>query len=196
MRAPAILWPVVTVLTWPVSRFRDVGRTYDVALAPADARALVRGAIGTDPMHLPVMEGIAASRRSDVVGRVDDDGRLAIYIGGKSSSGIGLVGSVSALGEGSRIATRVGWIGLRRWFEPAVRIFVLYAVGCAAYVAVTASDSFDVGASAALAAMLAGAWFLNIRWRAQSARQDELPRIFERLERVLAPHLRQPPTRG
>jgi hypothetical protein len=196
MRAPAIPWPVVMVLTWPVSRFRDVGRTYDVELAPSDARAVVRGAIGTDPMQLPVMEGIAASRRSDVVGRVDDDGRLAIYVGGKSGSGIGLVGSVSALGEGSRIATRVGWIGLRRWFEPAVRIFVLYVVGFAAYVAVTASDSFDVGASGALAAMLAGGWFLNLRWRAQSAKQDELPRIFERLEQALAPHLLHARTRG
>jgi hypothetical protein len=190
------LWPIVAAVTWPVSHFGDVRRTYDVVLSASDAQAVVRGAIGTDPMYLPVLEGIAASRRSDVVGRVDDDGRLAIYIGGKGGSGIGLLGSVSALGEGSRIATRVGWIGLRRWFEPVIRFFVLYAVGFAGYVAATASDGFEMAAGIVLAAMLGGGWFLNLRWRAQSARQDELPRIFERLERALAPHLRQPVTRG
>jgi len=83
MNVPGVLSPIVTVLNWPVSRFRDIGRTYDVALPPSDARAIVRGAIGTDPMYLPVTEGIAASRRADIAGRVDDDGRLEIHIGGK-----------------------------------------------------------------------------------------------------------------
>ncbi len=196
MPVPVSRWSIVTVLTWPVSRFRDVGRTYDVVLSASDAQAVIRGAIGTDPMYLPVLEGIEASRRPDVVGRVDDRGRLEIYIGGNQATGLGLVGTVTAIGQGSRIVTGVGWIGLRRWLEPAVRIFALCAVGSAGYIAVTASDSFAVAASVVLAAMLAGSWLLNLRWRAQSARQDELPRIFERLERALAPHLRQPQTRG
>jgi hypothetical protein len=196
MNVPGFLSPVVTVLTWPVSRFRDVGRTYHVALAPSDARAVVRGAIGTDPMHLPVMEGIAASRRSEVVGRVDDDGRLEIYIGGKRSSGLGLVGNVEAFGQGSRIVTRVGWTSLNRWGNPAFTALAIVSVAGIVHMVAGEPDAFVIGAGIALSVMVAGGWIVNLTSSGRQARQHELPVIFERLERALAPHLRQPPTRG
>jgi hypothetical protein len=189
------LSPIVTVLTWPVSRFRDAGRTYEVSLPPSDARAVVRGAIGTDPMYMPVMEGIAASRRADVVGQVDDDGRLEIYIGGKRSSGLGLVGTVEASGQGSRIVTRVGWTSLHRWGNPLFTALAIFSVGVLAHRAATASDAILTGASLALAAMITGGWIMNLVSSAGLARRQELPEIFERLERALGPHLRRPAMR-
>src|SRR5262245_12900995 len=129
MTMPGVLSPIATVLTWPVGRFRGVERTYDVALPPSDARAVVRGAIGTDPMYLPAMEGIAASRRADVVGRVDEKGRLEIYVAARRSSGLGLVGNVEASGQGSRIVTRVGWTGLHRWGNPVFTALAIVTVG-------------------------------------------------------------------
>jgi hypothetical protein len=196
MSVPWFLWPVVAVLTWPASRFRDVGRTYEVALPPSDARAVVRGAVGIDPMHRPVMEGIAASRRSEVVGSVDDDGRLEIYVGGKRGSGLGLVGHVEACGQGSRIVTRVGWTSLHRWGHPVFTALVFVAVAGLVHMVAGEPEVIIVGAGYLLAAMVAGGWIANLTSSGRQARQHELPAIFERLERVLAPHLRQPPMRG
>lgn len=193
MTVPGLLSPVVAVLTWPVSRFRDVGRTYEVALSPSDARALIRGVIGTDPMYLPVMEGIAANQRSDVVGSVDDDGRLEIYVGGRRGSGLGLVGNVEASGQGSRIVTRVGWTSLHRWGHPVFTALVFVAVAGLVRMVAGEPEVIIVAAGYLLAAMLAGGWIANLASSGRQARQHELPVIFERLERVLAPHLRQPP---
>jgi hypothetical protein len=187
---------LVAVLTWPIRGFDDVQRTYDVALAPSDARAVVRGAIGTDPYLLPVMDGVRAIERSDVVGSVDDEGRLQIYIGRRTATGIGLVGRVLPLGQGSRIATRVGWIGQHWWHEPLFTVFMLCAAGTAVYAGVTATDAFDAGLALAMGAVFAGGRLLNLRSRAQCARSDELPTIFARLERALAPHRPQPPASG
>jgi hypothetical protein len=194
MTVPRFVTPIVAVLTWPVSRFRDAGRTYEVSLAPSDARAVVRGAIGTDPMYLPAMEGIAASRGADVVGRVHDDGRLEIYVAARRSSGLGLVGNVEASGQGSRIVTRVGWTGLYRWGNPVFTALLIFSVGFLVHMAAGESDPFAVGAAVALAVMLVGGWVGNVTSSAGQARRQELPVIFERLERVLAPHLRRPPT--
>jgi hypothetical protein len=196
MTVPGLPSPVVAVLTWPVSRFRDVGRTYEIALPPSDARAVIRGAIGTDPMHLPVMEGIAANQRSDVVGSVDDDGRLEIYVGGRRGSGLGLVGKVEASGQGSRIVTRVGWTSLHRWGHPVFTALVCVAVGGLVHMVAGEPDGVVVGAGCLLAVMLAGGWVAHLASSGSRAKQHELPAIFERLERALAPHLRQSPTRG
>jgi hypothetical protein len=196
MAVPGLLRPVVAALTWPVSGFDDVRRTYDVALVPSDARAVVRGAIGTDPYFLPVMDGIRAIERSGVVGSVDDDGRLQIYVGGRKATGIGLLGRVSALGQGSRIVTRVGWIGQHWWHEPLFTFCMLCAAGTAVYTGATATDAVDAGLALLFAAMIAGGRLLDVRGRAQLARNDELPLIFECLERVLSPHGHQPPADG
>jgi hypothetical protein len=179
------------LVTWPVCRFGDVRKTYDVALPSSEARAVVRGAIGTDPLYLPVLEGIEANKRSDVVGSVDDDGRLQIYIGGKGGTGIGLVGRVSASGAGSRIETRVGWTSLHRWFEPALTVLAVAAPGAVVYRAIGESDGLILGLSLALAVMIGGGRLLALSSQASTARERELPAILERLDRALAPHRRE-----
>lgn len=183
---------VRSALRWPIGAFDDVKPTWVVGLAPPDARAVVRGAIGTDPYSLPVMEGIRGIARCDVVGRVDDDGRLQIYIGARRATGIGLVGRVSALGDGSIIQTRVGWIGLYRWWEPAVRVVLPCFVASVVWIAATSSDAFDAGLGLLFAIMVAGGWYSNVRWRALCAREEELPAIVARLHQALAPHVREP----
>lgn len=196
MPVPGFLRPVVALLSWPAGRFVDVRRTWDVALAPSDARAVLRGAIGTDPMHLPVMDGIAASRRADVVGRVEDDGRLEVYVVGRRRSGLGLVGVVSASGPGSRIDAGVGWIGMEKWLAPLWAIALIVLEGILAQQAIAAGDGLVAGASLLLAAILGAGWLLNLTTRARVARRRELPAILERLDRALAPHLRHPAGRG
>jgi hypothetical protein len=183
---------VLSALRWPLGGFDDVRPTWVVALAPADARAIVRGAIGTDPYFLPVTEGIRGIARSDVVGRVDDDGRLQIYIGARRATGIGLVGRVSALGDGSSIQTRVAWFGFYRWWEPAIRVVLPCVVASVLWTTATFRDTFDVGMGLLLAIMLAGGWYSNLRWRARSAREEELPAVVARVDQALAPHLRKP----
>jgi hypothetical protein len=191
MAAPTLLRPVVAVLAWPEGRFADVHRTWDVALAPADARSVLRGAIGTNPYHLPVMEGIRASRRSEVVGDVDDEGHFQIYIGHRKSSGLGLIGAASARGTGSLIEARVGWVGLHRWAEPVLTLVAIAAPGIAVVEALREGDGLLLGLALALTAILAGGRLLSLASQAEAARTHELPAILARLEPVLAPHLRQ-----
>jgi hypothetical protein len=196
MAAPALLRSVVAALAWPEGRFADVLRTWDVALTPADARSVLRGAIGTNPYHLPVMEGIRASRRSEVVGDVDDEGRFQIYIGHRKSSGLGLIGAVSARGTGSRIEGRVGWVGLHRWAEPALTLVAIGAPGVAVVEALRESDGLLLVVALALAAILAGGRLLSLASQAEAARTHELPAILGHLEPVLAPHRRGTPRLG
>ncbi|HEY7513530.1 MAG TPA: hypothetical protein VIC87_03585, partial [Vicinamibacteria bacterium] len=66
--------------------------------------------------------------------------------------------------------------------------------GFLVHMAAGESDTFAVGAAVALAAMLVGGWVGNLTSAAGQARRQELPAIFERLERALAPHSRRPPT--
>lgn len=190
MAMPAFLRPLVTVVTWPVARFADVRPTYDLALAPSDARAVLRGAIGTDPMYLSVGEGIAANCRSDVVGQVDERGRFQIYVGGRGGSGLGLVGRVSDLGQGSRIEGTVGWTGLHRWLMPVFTMGGLVTLAICAHDALTATSGNEVEGSLGLAATLGVVWLANLYVRGRNAR-IELPAILQQLERVLAPHRRR-----
>jgi hypothetical protein len=194
MPVPSMLRPAWAFLSWPLCRFAEVRRVYDVALSPSDARAVVRGAIGTDPMYLPVMEGIAASGRSEVVGSVDDDGRFQIYIGHRRATGLGLVGNVSPRGSFSRIEARVGWVRLHPWAEPLLTIAATLASAGVVYQAVAEGDGFMLGMGLVLGAMLAGGRFLHLRSSAAVARESELPAIVERLEQALAPHRSPTPT--
>jgi hypothetical protein len=143
-------------------------------------------------MYLPVMQGLAASRRPCVVGHVDEDGRMEIYIGGRYSTGIGLVGTVSASGEGSRIDTRAGWIGWEKWFHPLVRVGLVILAGVVMR-ETTATDGL-VGALVVVPVAFVGAlsWF-NLTRLSRRFRGHELPMVLGRLERALAPHIRQPP---
>jgi hypothetical protein len=177
-----------SVLRWPINTFDDTRPTWVVGLAPADARAVVRGAVGTDPYFLPVMEGMRGIARSDVVGKVHDDGRLQIYIGARRATCIGLVGRVSAHPDGSSIETRVGWIGFSRWWEPAARVWQPCFVAMVLKVAATFKDPFEIGMGLLLAFMVAGGSFASLRSRARCAREEELPAIVACLDRALAPH--------
>lgn len=190
MSLGGLLRPFVTVLTWPAPKFADLCRTWDVALPPSDARAVVRGALGTDPLYMDALEGMAASSRSMVVGTVDDDGRLVAYVSGKRSSGMGLLGSVSSHGPGSRVEVRVGRVGLQKWFMPFMTLLMPMWPGMTLYHALTGADSGLVAAEAAVSLILTGGWAASLHSSGVVLRDSELPRMFEALDRVLAPHRR------
>jgi hypothetical protein len=107
MSAGGILARVITILTWPASRFADVRRTYDLTLPAPDVCALIRGGVAVDPLFRPVGEGFPQSVHPEIVGRVIGQ-RFDIYISGKFASGIGLVGTVEETSTGSRRSPNLG----------------------------------------------------------------------------------------
>jgi hypothetical protein len=131
-----------------------------------------------------------------VVGDVDDEGRFQIYIGHRKSSGLGLIGAVSARGTGSRIEGRVGRVGPHRWAEPALTLVAIGAPGVAVVHALREGDGLLLGVAFALAAILAGGRLLGLASQADAARTRELPAILGHLEPVLAPHRRGTPRLG
>lgn len=193
MPVPRFLRPVAILLSWPGGRFREYRRRYDVALSPSDARAVVRGALRTDPLHLPVLEGVSAHLREDVVGGVDEDGRMEVYIGAKWSTGLGLVGRIAPHDEGSRISVRVGWTGSYRW-GAALWAAILLVFGFGAY-----DLAVNEGRPYLAAITMVGVVVTRILLAfdaGRKARQRELPSLVAHLDRVLAPHLTERPPRG
>jgi hypothetical protein len=191
MTTPALLRPLVSVLTWPVARFSGVRRTYELSLPPSDARAVIRGGIGTDPMFMSVGDGLAASRSRDIVGHVDDDGALQVYVSARRVSGLGLVGNVSPLGDGSRVDARVGWTGLHKWVMPGINVLALGTIAWLVVDGFATGGELGTGGTAAYVGFLAVGWLVMSTAVAHNA-QRELPEVIERVEKTLAPHLVRP----
>ena|SRR5260221_11300431 len=187
----AILRIFFAAVTWPASRFAGSGRTYDLSIPPSDARAVIRGGVSVDPLFRRVSEGNAQSVRLEVVGRVWDR-HFEIYLSGKFASGIGLVGTVEETPSGSQLITEVGWTGPFKWVMPSLTVVAV--VGVIA-IASDAREEIFTGSDEAwgtlgLLAMGAGGQLANLMTRGRRARHDDLPKLFEQLERVLVPYRR------
>lgn len=191
MNAADILSTLVAVATWPASRFASAGRTYDLSIDPSYAYAVIRGGVGVDPLYLPVGEGLAHSARPEAVGRFRDAG-FDLYISGRFSSGLGLIGTVKDTPTGSQVITHVGWSGLNKWVMPGVTIVALCAATAMAFdipEAISKGGS-DASATFGLIAICVGGQLANLISRERRARRDDLPMLFEQLERALAPYRR------
>ena len=105
---------LLSVATWPASRFAGLQRTYDLTLPAWDVTALVEAGVAVDPLHLPVGEALR-SPESQIVGRVAGQ-RFEIDISGQSASGLGLVGTVEERPPG--VATLDP--GLELWLSVAL----------------------------------------------------------------------------
>lgn len=191
MSAWGILAPLVAAVTWPASRFAGMRRTYDLSVPPPHACAVIRGGVAVDPLFRPFGEGNAQSATPEVVGRIWDT-RFEIYISGKYASGIGLIGTVEETSVGSQVITRVGWTGPTKWVMPGFTVLVVVAViGMAGDVPAAISTGSDAAwATIALGVMCVVGQTANLISRERRARHDDLPMIFEQLERALAPYRR------
>jgi hypothetical protein len=187
----AILRILFAAVTWPANRFAGSGRTYDLSIPPADARAVIRGGVSVDPLFRRVSEGNAQSVRLEVVGRVWDR-RFEIYLSGKFASGIGLVGTVEETPSGSQVITKVGWTGPFKWVMPSLTVVAVVGVIAIASDAreEIVSGSDEAWGTLGLLAMGAGGQLANLMTRGRRARHDDLPKLFEQLERVLVPYRR------
>lgn len=176
------------VVTWPVHRFADQARVYDLSIPPSDAAPLIRGSIAIDPLFRDFRSANAQSVRMEVVGKVTPQNRFEIYRSGKYSSGIGLVGRIEATPTGSRMVARVGWCGPTKWFMPGFTLLALVgSVGFAFEIpGAISGGADDLWPTAALAAMVVGGQLLNLTTTYQRARDSDLPVLFEHVERLLA----------
>jgi hypothetical protein len=190
MSAWGILAPLAAAVTWPASRFADAGRIYDLSIRSDEARAVIRGGVAVDPLFRPFGEGNAQSATPEVVGRIWEK-RFEIYISGKYASGIGLSGMVEDTPVGSQVITRVGWTGPTKWVMPGFTVLMVVAVILiAGDVPEAISTGSDAWATIGLGVMCAVGQTANLISRERRARHDDLPMIFEQLERVLAPYRR------
>ena len=190
MSAGGILAPLVAAVTWPASRFADTRRTYDLSIRSDLARAVIRGGVAVDPLFRPFGEGNARSAQPEVVGRFWDT-RFEVYISGKYASGIGLIGTVEETSVGSQVITRVGWTGPTKWVWPGLTVLLMVAViaGAGDVPAAISTGSVD-WLAVGFGVMCAVLRMANLMTCERRARCNDLPMIFEQLERVLAPYRR------
>ena len=185
-----ILSPLISVLTWPVSRLAHMGRVYELSIPSSDTCPLIRGGVAVDPLFRDFRVANARSVKMEVVGRVVEN-RFEIYRSGKYSSGIGLVGTVEDTPAGSRVLANVGWGGPTKWVMPAITVMAIIGViGIATEVPREMSNGADTWASVALGVMVVGGQLGNLVTRYRWARDDDLPVLLEHLERLLGPYKR------
>jgi hypothetical protein len=183
-----MLSTLTAIATWPASRFGDLQRTYDLTVPAADVTASIEAGVEVDPLLLPVDEALRRPRWQ-IVGRVVGQ-RFELYVTTKGMSGLGLVGTVDEQPTGSRVVTRVAWTGPTRWLPPAFTVGVLVAMVAVAARVTLAESAVDAWIAVGYGTVIGGIHVASMLVRARRARNDELPILFQRLDALLAPHVR------
>jgi len=185
-----VLYPLIAVLTWPVVRLSDLGRVYDLSIPPSDTCPLIRGAVAIDPLFRDFSVANAQSLRMEVVGRVKGN-RFEIYLSGKYSTTIGLKGTIDETPTGSRVTANVGWCSPTKWVIPGITVLMLFGgFGLFWEVPRVVSKGEDPWPITALGLMAVGGQLLNLSTVCRRARNDDLPKILEHVDRVLGPYQR------